>query len=70
MASPLHLFRSVAIVSSSVDNALVAGVWEGFCEIPAGCSLHKHGTAPTPGVAIDLDLISRFAPARPHLGNE
>jgi hypothetical protein len=46
--------------STSVDYALAAGVWEGFCEISAGGSLQtRHGAKP--GAAIDLDLVPKRA---------
>ena len=55
---PFGLIRPVAIVrgfSTSVDDALPAGVWEGACENPVGCSLQtRHGTKPD--AAIDLNF--------------
>lgn len=68
---PFDLIRPVAIVRgfiTSVDDALAAGVWEGACENPVGCSLQtRHGTKPD--ASIDLNFICRCCTSpEAHLG--
>ena len=53
---------------NGVDDALATGAGRGFARFLQACSLHKHGTASTPIITIDLDLVSRFV-REFHLGS-
>lgn len=55
-------------LSNGVDDALATGAGRGFARLLQACSLHKRGTASTPIITIDLNLVSRFV-REFHLGS-